>query len=1060
MLQIKKISKEYRTGDLVQKALNGVSLNLRDNEFVSILGPSGSGKTTLLNIIGGLDRYDSGDLIINNVSTKNYKDRDWDSYRNHTVGFVFQSYNLIPHQTVLANVELALTIGGISKKERKKRALNALEAVGLKEQAHKKPNQMSGGQMQRVAIARALVNNPSILLADEPTGALDTETSVQVMELLKKVAKDRLVVMVTHNPELAEEYSTRIVRLKDGNIIGDTDPFHPNLEGTEPPKHKNLGKSSMSFLTALSLSLNNLLTKKARTLLTAFAGSIGIIGIALILALSTGFQNYINQIQEETLTSYPLSIYEETADVTSALLSMVSEGGESKGTDIVEEQQYISTMFSNVGSNDLKSWKEYLEKNEDEVNDMVSMIQYTYSVSPVIFTEDCNDQITQINPNSLLSSISGGSDMSSMMSGNGGSVFSEMLDDRETLEEQYDVLAGEWPDSYDEAILVLSEPNGISDLLVYSLGLRDNAELKDMLTKLMAGETVEQVGESMEFTYEDLMNVSMKVVDASDTYRYNEEYDVYEDMSKDQDYMKEVYDHALDLKIVGIVCAKEGTTSMNLSPGVAYTKELTQYIIEKAQQSEIVKKQMANRDVNVFSGKRFDDESEESGLQFEDMITVDTEMLSSAFGVTISEDDISKMTQGYMTQISNAITTDTSAAQNAFTSTLTTMASDMLSGYIDENYNEMIHCAVMKKSQVDSVVNAYMQSDNCKTLLAKLEADYLVPQDTFVSIYSEILNGMLQGYIGMASTNPEDADPSAFLTTELVAGMVPQLTEMDEIKAASEQISDAMTEAVMQKMILTKVGELSGELMGSMANAFHVDESAIAGAFQFNLSEEELSRLMETMTASGVEKNADTNLTSLGYQDVDEPTAISFYFSDFDSKEAFVDFIDEYNKKMETFDEEKVITYTDITGILISSVSTIVNSVTYVLIAFVSISLIVSSIMIGIITYISVLERTKEIGVLRAIGASKKNISSIFNAETFIVGLCSGLLGIGVTLALVPPINYVIHRVTNNYNINAVLPVEGAVILVVLSVILTLISGLIPSKQAAKKDPVLALRSE
>ena len=542
---------------------------------------------------------------------------------------------------------------------------------------------------------------------------------------------------------------------------------------------------------------------------------------------------------------------------------------------------------------------------EKIVNDMVSMIQYTYSVSPVIFTEDCNDQITQINPNSLLSSISGGSDMSSMMSGNGGSVFSEMLDDRETLEEQYDVLAGEWPDSYDEAILVLSEPNGISDLLVYSLGLRDNAELKDMLTKLMAGETVEQVGESMEFTYENLMNVSMKVVDASDTYRYNEEYDIYEDMSKDQDYMKEVYDHALDLKIVGIVCAKEGTTSMNLSPGVAYTKELTQYIIEKAQQSEIVKKQMANRDVNVFSGKRFDDESEESGLQFEDMITVDTEMLSSAFGVTISEDDISKMTQGYMTQISNAITTDTSAAQNAFTSTLTTMASDMLSGYIDENYNEMIHCAVMKKSQVDSVVNAYMQSDNCKTLLAKLEADYLVPQDTFVSIYSEILNGMLQGYIGMASTNPEDADPSAFLTTELVAGMVPQLTEMDEIKAASEQISDAMTEAVMQKMILTKVGELSGEVMGSMANAFHVDESAIAGAFQFNLSEEELSRLMETMTASGVEKNADTNLTSLGYQDVDEPTAISFYFSDFDSKEAFVDFIDEYNKKMETFDEEK-----------------------------------------------------------------------------------------------------------------------------------------------------------
>lgn len=1060
MLQIRKISKEYRTGDLVQKALNDVSLNLRDNEFVSILGPSGSGKTTLLNIIGGLDRYDSGDLIINNVSTKNYKDRDWDSYRNHTVGFVFQSYNLIPHQTVLANVELALTIGGISKKERKKRALQALEEVGLKEQAHKRPNQMSGGQMQRVAIARALVNNPSILLADEPTGALDTETSVQVMELLKKVAQDRLVVMVTHNPELAEEYSTRIVKLKDGNIIDDSDPFKPDLEGKEPPKHKNLGKSSMSFITALSLSLNNLLTKKARTILTAFAGSIGIIGIALILSLSTGFQNYINQIQEETLTSYPLSVYEETADLTSALLSMVSEGEDGNGTDIVKEQKYISTMFSSVGSNDLKSFKEYLEKNENEVDDMVSMIQYTYSVSPLVFTVDCNDEITQLNPNTLLTSLSGNSGMSSIMSSSGSSVFNEMFDDVDVLKEEYDVLAGTWPDAYDEAILVLSEPNGISDLLVYSLGLRDNAELKEMITKLIAGETVEKSDETMEFTYEDLMNVSLKVVDASDTYKYNEEYNIYEDMSADQEYMKDVYENALDLKIVGVVCAKEGTTSMNLSPGVAYTKELTQYVIERSKESEIVKKQMDNREVNVFSGKRFDDESEESGLEFEDMITIDTEMLSSAFGVNISEDDISSMTQGYMTQISNAITTDTSAAQNAFTSTLTTMAADMMNGYIEENKNELMPYVEIKSSQVDSVVNSYMQSENCKTLLAKLEADYLIPQDTFASMYSEILTGILQGYIGMASQNPTDADPSAFLTSELVATMVPQLTAMDEITAASEQIASAMTEAVMQKTILTKVGELSGELMGSMANAFNVDESAIAGAFQFNLSEEELSRLMETMTASGVEKNADTNLTTLGYQDLDEPTAISFYFKDFDSKELFVEFIDEYNDKMESVDEEKIISYTDITGILMSSVSTIVNSVTYVLIAFVSISLVVSSIMIGIITYISVLERTKEIGVLRAIGASKKNISSIFNAETFIVGLFSGLLGIGVTSALVPPINYLIHSLTNNYDINAVLPMEGAVVLVVLSIILTLISGLIPSKQAAKKDPVLALRSE
>ena len=1135
MLQIKNISKQYKTGDLVQTALNGVSLNFRNNEFVSILGPSGSGKTTLLNIIGGLDRYDSGDLIINNVSTKNYKDRDWDSYRNHTIGFVFQSYNLIPHQTVLANVELALTISGISKKERKKRALNALEKVGLKEQAHKKPNQMSGGQMQRVAIARALVNNPDILLADEPTGALDTETSVQVMELLKEVANDRLVIMVTHNPELAEEYSTRIVKLKDGNIIGDSDPFTPDTRQDAPPEHKNLGKASMSFLTALSLSLNNLMTKKARTILTAFAGSIGIIGIALILSLSTGFQNYIDQIQEETLTSYPLSLTKETADVTSALLSMVSESGEAKGNDIVEEQQYISSMFSSVGTNDLKSFNKYLEKHEYEVDDMVSLIQYEYSVKPLIYTIDCNDKITQLNPNTLLSSISGNN--SSLLSNSNlpaasmTSVFNEMLDDPETLEEQYDVLAGEWPDAYDEAIIVLSEPNGISDLLVYCLGLRDNAELKDMLTRLMAGEAVEEEKEPMEFTYDDLLNLSLKIVDASATYKYNEQYDIYEDMSDDQKYMQEVYDHSPDLKIVGIVCPKEGSNAMTLSTGVAYTKELTQYVIETAEKSEIVEKQMANRDVNVFSGKRFDDEEKESGLDFQDMISVDTDMLSSAFGVNINENDIANLTSGYMQQISSSITADTSAAENAFNSTLITMTSDMLNDYIDAHYDSAMKGAMISMNDVESVVNSYMQTSDCKKLLANLEATYLIPQDTFSTMYSELLKGILQGYIGMAPQTPgmgtgtgnsedngsgsdpgniedngsisgsdnentddtsdgKDTDTNAItgsdsdtntkvtvqsgtsgtpqisadlrapLTKELVAQLVPQLTSQDAIVTASDQIAAVMTEAVMKKEVMTEVGELTGELMNTMASAFHVNPDAIAGAFQFDLSEEELTRLMETMTSNGVEKNADSNLTTLGYQDLEEPTSISFYFKDFDSKELFVDFLDQYNEDMENEDEEKVIQYTDITGILMSSVSTIVNSVTYVLIAFVSISLIVSSIMIGIITYISVLERTKEIGVLRAIGASKKNISSIFNAETFIVGLCSGLLGVGVTSALVPPINYVIHTLTNNYDINAVLPLKAALVLVVLSIILTLISGLIPSKQAAKKDPVLALRSE
>lgn len=1050
MLQIKNISKQYKTGELVQNALNDVSLNFRDNEFVSILGPSGSGKTTLLNIIGGLDRYDSGDLIINNVSTKHYKDRDWDSYRNHTIGFVFQSYNLIPHQTVLANVELALTIGGISKKERKMRALDALEQVGLRDQAHKRPNQMSGGQMQRVAIARALVNNPDILLADEPTGALDTETSVQVMELLKEVANDRLVVMVTHNPELAEEYSTRIVRLKDGKIIDDSDPFYVNAKKMLPPRHKNLGKASMSFGTALSLSLNNLMTKKARTILTAFAGSIGIIGIALILSLSTGFHNYINQIQEETLSSYPLTIYEETADMTSALLSMVATEGEEKDSDIVEEQQFMSTMFSSIGSNDLRTFDDYLIENKDKTDEWISMIRYQYSVKPVVYTIDCNDKYAQLNPNNLIATMSGASDTMMALSSAStmSSIFNEMIDDRKLLESEYDVLAGKWPEAYDEAILVLTEPNAIPDLLVYSLGLRDNEELKDMMIDLMAGEAVENNNDPMKFTYEDLMAVPLKVVNASDRYKYNAEYNIYEDMSEDQEFMKDVYEDSLDLKIVGVVCPKKGSNATSLISGVAYTKELTEYVIDEAEKSELVQKQMADRDVNVFSGKRFDDESEEAGLDFQDMITIDEAKLASAFGGNISEKEIADLTQGYMTQISEAITTDTTTAKNDFDATFVTMAVDWANEYVND------HGATIKLSDVPQAVSDYMKTDNCKKLLVNLEANYLVPQDTFAQVYSGLLQGALQGYI--AAMGGEQG----YVSPEALGTVAQEMLKQEAVSAQTSQLTAGMTEAVMQKTILTKVGELTGTLMKTVGEAFNVDPEAMAEAFQFNLSEEELGRLMETMSAAGVEQNADNNLLTLGYQDMDKPSAISFYFHDFDAKEYFVDFLDKYNEDMEKVDEEKVISYTDITGFLMSSVSTIVDSVTYVLIAFVSISLIVSSIMIGIITYISVLERTKEIGVLRAIGASKKNISSIFNAETFIVGLFSGLIGIGVTLAMVPPINYIIHTVTDNYDINAVLPTAGAVILVILSVVLTLISGLIPSGQAAKKDPVLALRSE
>lgn len=1058
MLQIKNISKQYKTGDLVQNALKDVSLNLRDNEFVSILGPSGSGKTTLLNIIGGLDRYDSGDLIINNVSTADYKDRDWDSYRNHTIGFVFQSYNLIPHQTVLANVELALTIGGISKKERKARALQALEEVGLREQAHKRPNQMSGGQMQRVAIARALVNNPDILLADEPTGALDTETSVQVMELLKKVAKDRLVIMVTHNPELAEEYSTRIVKLRDGQIVDDTDPFFPVETKKEKPVYKNLGKASMSIWTALTLSFNNLLTKKGRTILTSFAGSIGIIGIALILALSTGFQNYIDTIQEDTLTSYPLTITAETADVMSMMLSMASEKGEATGTDKVRERQYIATMLSKIGTNDLTSFKKHLEKNSKKLDEMVSLIKYQYSVAPLIYMVNGEKEITQINPSTTMSSMMGTSSTTSMMMpGMSTAIFSEMLDDRKTLESQYDVLAGKWPEKYDEMILVLPEPNGMSDMLVYGLGLRDDQEFIDMISKIMAGEKVENKNEPLEFTYEELMALEYKLVNPTDTYKYNETYNVYESMVKDSAFMQNVYDNALRLKIVGIVCAKDGNGS--LSQGVGYTKELTKYIIEEAAKSEIVKKQLANPEVDVFSGKRFDDKSEGAGLKFEDMITIDKDMLSSAMGMQISEKDIENLTKEYMNQISAALTADYRQAQEDFADGLLAFATEMLNNYIDANKNALTGVALMKKSEIENVVNAYMSRTEVQQRLQELEKNYLIPASVFETTYKEMLKGLLQAFFEMASM-PGAEEPTAMLSQVLVENILAYFITQDEVVEATAQMGIAMTQAVMQKTVLTKVGELTGELMSKIASSFKVDQDKIAAAFKFNMTEEELMRLMQTMSSSSVEKNADTNLRSLGYQDFDEPSSISFYFKNFEAKENFIDFLEEYNNDVKKVDEEKEIKYSDVTGFLMSSVKVIVDSVSYVLIAFVSISLIVSSIMIGIITYISVLERTKEIGVLRAIGASKKNISSIFNAETFIVGLCAGLIGIGVTLAMVPPINWIIHTLTNNYDINASLPIGGATILVILSVILTLIGGLIPSKQAAKKDPVLALRSE
>ena len=1055
MLEIKKITKVYETEGFTQTALDKVSVNFRECEFASILGPSGSGKTTFLNIIGGLDHYTSGDLVINEISTKKFKDSDWDSYRNHRIGFVFQNYNLITHQSILSNVKLALTLSGISKKEATERAKKALCDVGLEDHINKRPNQLSGGQMQRVAIARALVNNPDILLADEPTGALDSETSIQIMELLKKIAKDKLVIMVTHNPELAEKYSNRIIKLKDGKIISDTNPYDgkKNTKDSKDAIDEKSKKTGMSFLTALSLSFNNLMTKKGRTILVAFAGSIGIIGIALILAVSTGFQNYVDSIQEDTLTSYPLTIMQESTDITSMLLSMTTGSKENDGSNSVKEQQYITNMLSNIRANDLKSFKGYLEKNYNQVKNDILTIKYSYSIDPLIYTIDATGKLAKLNPSNLFSSIYNSSMLSSYSSF--GSIFSQMVDNTDTLDTQYDILAGRWPKEYDEMIIVLSEPNGISDLLVYSLGLRDNDELTDMVSKIMSGEAVNIKNEPLELSYEDLMNVNLKMVMPSDVYRYNTNYQVYENMSDDDNYMKDIYDKALKLKIVGIVSAKEGTTSTALTPGVNYTSKLIDYIIDNSANTELVKKQLSDKEVDVFSGSRFDSKNSNIGFGFEDVISVDSEKLASAFNIKVDENQIRSMTTNYMAQISNAITTDTTPAKDAFDNTRNELIDGLFASISD----------TVSLNTVGDTVESYLMTYEAGEKLSSLENNYVIPKDTYKTTYSGLLNGLLTAYIGSyymtdQSLTEDISNPVAKVDDGVKEMTVTAFKKDVKVIGVSDAMSKGMTEAVMKKEILTKVGELTANISNSIAQGFNVDESAISSAFSLNFTEDELMRVVSAMM-NKKETTAKSNLISLGYQDKDEPTFISFYFNSFDGKEHFLKFIDKYNDKMKKDDlEDKVINYSDTTGILMNSVKTIVNAVSYVLIAFVSISLVVSSIMIGIITYISVYERTKEIGILRSIGASKHNISSIFNAETFIIGLLSGLFGIGISYTLIPIINAVLHHFTGNIPLSAMLAIRSALILVVLSIILTLIGGLIPARAASKKDPVEALRSE
>ena len=895
MLELNDIKKDYVSSSTTVSALKGINLRFRDCEFVSILGQSGCGKTTMLNIIGGLDKYTSGDLKINGVSTKNYKDRDWDFYRNNSIGFVFQSYNLIPHQTVLSNVELALTLSGVSKAERKKRAIEALEKVGLGEQIHKKPNQMSGGQMQRVAIARALVNNPDILLADEPTGALDTETSVQIMELLKEISKDRLIIMVTHNPELAKDYSTRIVRLLDGVITDDSNPY--SLEDMEADirakedakvkasekKTKKSGKkqkTSMSFFTALSLSFNNLMTKKTRTILTAFAGSIGIIGIAMILSISNGIQLYIDRVQRDTLSSYPITLQAESIDISSMVSSMTgnsdSEEHEDKtkiySNDIMGDM--INTMVKEVKSNNLSEFKKYIENGGSDIKSYVSDIQYSYDVPLNIYMKDTSNGVEQLNPSTMFDSIYGEgatSTSSAMSSGMGmgmfsnSSVWNQLLGNQQVLDEQYDVLAGHWPENYNEVVLVADKNNEVDDYTLYSLGLKDPEEVRTLFKKMMVGESYETEKDTS-YTFDEILDTEFKLVMPTDMYKYNDVTGTWDDYSKDDKYMTNVVNNGTDIKVCGIIRPNDDAVSTSLSSGIGYTAKLTEYIIEQVKNSEIAKAQLADTSVDVFTGVPFDNDR----------------------NTEITMDD----------------------------------------------------------------VNAYM-----------------------------------------ATLSPE--------------------------------------------------------------------ESAQMQAMTSGMSDDQILQLFSaSLKARTTDATLDSNKSKLGITDLDTPSQIDIYATDFDSKEKVQNIIKDYNKlQQDDGKEENVINYTDYVGIMMSSVSTIINAISYVLIAFVAISLIVSSIMIGIITYISVLERTKEIGVLRSIGASKKDVSRIFNAETLIEGFVSGALGIVVTLLLCIPANALIKHLTDISNV-AQLPVAGGVILIIISMFLTFIAGLIPAKLAAKKDPVVALRSE
>ncbi len=1109
MIEIRDIGKTYKTGGLVQRALDGVSVTFRDSEFVAVLGPSGSGKTTFLNILGGFDRADSGDIVVNGTSTRDYADAEWDAYRNHRVGFIFQSYNLIPHQTILANVELALTLAGVDRAERERRARSALERVGLGAHVGKRPSQLSGGQMQRVAIARALVNDPEIVLADEPTGALDTETGIQVMDLLAEVAHERLVIMVTHNPQLAEDYATRIVRIKDGRLAGDTRPV---TEGEAERAHAAAAhpdeglahRSSMGLLTALSLSFNNLMTKKGRTIMTAFAGSIGIIGIAAILALSNGVNGYIAKVEQDTLSSYPLTIARQSYDLTSMMTGDAAASGEgapggaSDGSEVpsgdvggdreVDPKQPIpiftmlSDMFASVKSNDMASFKSFLDEDAKELEGEVSAIQYDYGITPLVYRPDTSEGPVRLSPNAMTTAMSGGAS-SAAMAGTmmtGATAFSEMIDNPELLDEQYDVVAGRWAKAADECVLVLSARGEVSDFTLYSMGVLDPAALDRMVERTMSGAGEVDVPEVAEdFTYDDALGMTFKVLAASDSYRRNAETGGWTDMSDDASFMAGQVNQGLDLKIVGIVQPSPTAKSAALSQGIAYTGGLTDELMKRAANSQIVRAQLAEPEVDVFTGKPFATLQEEAkhGIDLASLFSVDEAGLRAAFnidaaklgaGFDLSGLDFAGFDMGGVDiDISGALEgVDLAGALSGaplpdFEGILGDLASDPV---LDKNQLGLV--SKLSGVFVQRFITGWLPAHG--TGLHPGEPDFgerLVEQFVAYSRSTEPEGGSalldeVAAVAGKPVADRLDKIVRAYVGDRLAPYMTTALKDVAD--AVSAQLATAVGTQLQEGLGRTFAAvapQLAQRLAANMRQAFSVDGAAFARAIHFNMDAEDLASLMASYANAG-RLTYDNNLTTLGYADEADPQSVSIYPVDFEAKDAVLGAIDRYNEGMRTAGEDdKVIVYTDYMGALMGSVTSIVNMISLVLIAFVSISLVVSSIMIGIITYISVLERKKEIGILRAMGASKRNIANVFNAETFIEGLIAGVLAIAVVAAVSLPVNawaLAVHHVEDVMR----LPISSALILILISVALTVIAGLIPSRSAARRDPVEALRSE